>query len=111
MGELFGRLIAGTLWGVGAGLVMTFGKEGAPGLRAAAKTAMRGFIAASERVGEARESFDDLVAESKTESRSPSRATPRSIPVERDTPPASSPNGRGNGARRTASKPRATKRA
>jgi hypothetical protein len=114
VGELVGRLITGTLWGLGAGLAMTFGKEGGTGIRTAAKAAMKGYIAAAAKVGEARESMDDLIAESRSSERAPTetRAAPRSIPVERDRPVGQSPNGgTHDGTRKSASRPRATKRA
>jgi len=115
MGEIFGRLITGTLWGLGAGLVMTFSKEGEVGLRKAAKAAMRGYVGAAEKIGEARESIDDLIAESRTEARpQATRPAPRAIPVERERPARPSTNGEAkttNGARKSRAQSRAPKHA
>lgn len=67
----FGRLLSGALWGVGAGVAMVVLRSGEPGLRPLAKSAVRAYVAVSERVeeltAEARESVEDLYAEAKAE--------------------------------------------
>jgi molybdenum-dependent DNA-binding transcriptional regulator ModE len=66
-----GRLISGALWGVGAGLVLTVTRGGGQGLRSVAKGLMKGYIAVADRVqeasAEARENFEDLAAEVRSE--------------------------------------------
>jgi hypothetical protein len=68
---VIGRLISGALWGLGAGLVLAFTGEGGEGLRPLTKSAMKAYLAASDRVrefsGEARESIEDIYAEARTE--------------------------------------------
>jgi hypothetical protein len=85
MEGILGRLAGGAFWGLGAGIVLSVlngrwgGGEGkarrsAPGrlgLRRGAKSAMRAYLAVSDRLretaAEARESLDDLYAEARAE--------------------------------------------
>jgi hypothetical protein len=69
----FGRLVSGALWGIGAGLVLTVARRNGEGLRPLAKSVVKAYLTASERVqeltGEARESLEDLYAEARAEQR------------------------------------------
>ena len=49
----FGRLVSGALWGLGAGVVITLTKDGAPGLRSMTRRVIKGYLALSDRVQEA----------------------------------------------------------
>ncbi len=75
-----GRLINGAIWGIGAGLVLTVVRSGEPGLRPMLKSAMKAYIAASDRVqemtAEARESLEDLYVEVKSERQNGAPAQP-----------------------------------
>jgi molybdenum-dependent DNA-binding transcriptional regulator ModE len=66
-----GRLFNGMLWGLGAGLVVTAARGGGEGLRTVTKTVLKGYIAVADRfqeaASEARENFEDLAAEVRTE--------------------------------------------
>lgn len=71
-----GRLIGGALWGLGAGLVLRIIKadnrsQAGAGLRPVARTLVKGYVVASDRVrgltAEARESLGDLYAEAQAE--------------------------------------------
>lgn len=72
--DAFGRLVSGALWGLGAGVVVTLTRDGAPGLRSATRGLIKGYLAVSDRVqtatAEVRESFDDLAAEARSERQS-----------------------------------------
>ena len=69
--DALGRLVSGARWGVGAGLVIAVTRGGGEGLRSIAKGAIKGYIAATDRVqaatAEARENLDDLAAEVRAE--------------------------------------------
>jgi hypothetical protein len=69
--DAIGRLLSGALWGLGAGLVLAATRGGGQGLRPLAKSAVKTYLAASERVreitGEARESLEDLYTEARAE--------------------------------------------
>ena len=69
----FGRLVSGAIWGLGAGLVLAVTRGNGEGLRPLAKSAVKAYLTASERVreltGEARESLEDLYAEARAEQR------------------------------------------
>lgn len=69
---LLGRLVGGALWGLGAGVALNLARAGGPGgIRPAAKSLMKAYVAISERVqettAEARESLEDLLAEAQAE--------------------------------------------
>lgn len=68
---MIGRLISGALWGAGASAVLTVTKRNGNGVRPLARTLMKGYVAAADRVGEAvaeaRESLNDLYAEARAE--------------------------------------------
>ena len=69
--DAFGRLVNGALWGLGAGLVVTFTRGGGEGQRTVTKGVMRGYLAVADRVqettAELREGLDDLAAEVRAE--------------------------------------------
>lgn len=69
--DAFGRLVSGALWGLGAGVVVAVTRGGGEGLRTVAKSAVKGYIAAADRVqeaaAEARENVEDLAAEVRAE--------------------------------------------
>jgi hypothetical protein len=71
LGRMIGRVISGALWGAGASAVLSATRSEGHGLRPLAKTLMKGYVAAAERVGEAvaeaRESLGDLYEEARTE--------------------------------------------
>ena len=81
--EIPGRLISGALWGLGAGLVLRVvgGPTGEPrgetAVRPLAKSLVKGYVVASERVrgltAEARESLGDIYAEAQAERQSAGR--------------------------------------
>src|SRR5919108_4271512 len=97
MGEMFGRLITGAIWGAAAGAALIFGKEGGAGLRTAAKTMMKGFVAAEEKIGEMRDTLDDLYAETKGPTTA-ARPTSKRIPIEHSgDEPRTRPGAHGNG--------------
>jgi hypothetical protein len=66
-----GRLVSGALWGLGAGLVLTLTRGNDEGLRPLAKSAVKAYLVASDRLremsGEARETLEDLYAEARAE--------------------------------------------
>lgn len=106
MGELFGRLVTGAIWGAAAGAALVFGKEGGPGLRTAAKRVMKGYVAAEEKVSEVRDSLDDLYAEARGGSSTTNRPTSTSkrVPIEHEPSASDEPgstNDRGPGAHRS----------
>ena len=90
--QVFGRLVSGALWGVGAGVVLTLLNGRAEGIRPVAKSAVKAYLTVSERVqeltAEARESLEDMYAEARaekvngvaetTESSAPAERRPRS---------------------------------
>jgi hypothetical protein len=69
--DAVGRLINGALWGIGAGLVVTFTRGGGEGVRSLTKGVVKGYLAVADRVqettAEMREGFDDLAAEVRAE--------------------------------------------
>jgi len=69
--NVVGRLVSGALWGLGAGVVITLTKDGAPGLRTMTRGLIRGYLAVADRVqeatAEAREGLGDLTAEVRAE--------------------------------------------
>ena len=69
--DAFGRLVNGALWGLGAGLLVTFTRGGGDGLRSVTKGVLRGYLVVADRVQEAtaelREGLDDLAAEVRAE--------------------------------------------
>lgn len=69
--EMIGRLVSGALWGAGASVVLSATRQGGDGLRPLARTLMKGYVAAADRVGEAvaeaRESLNDLYEEARAE--------------------------------------------
>ena len=75
MGELFESLMGGAGWGVGIGLAIGAVAVVGRGVRPVVKEALKAGMAAGERVqewtAEAREQFDDIVAEAKSERGSP----------------------------------------
>jgi hypothetical protein len=77
--DTFGRLINGALWGLGAGIVLTFSRGGGEGLRSVAKGFMKGYIAVADRVqettAELREGIEDLAAEVRAENASRAETT------------------------------------
>jgi hypothetical protein len=101
MGELLGRLMTGAIWGAGAGAVMVFGRQGVPGLRTAAKTVMTGYVVVSEKLGEARDTLDDLYTEARGEAPAAAPARGQRVPVERESPDGASepPRARSQGGR------------
>lgn len=84
MGGLLGRLVTGALWGAGAGAALIFGREGAAGLRTAAKTLMKGYAIVAAKAAEGRETLDDLYAEAKGGASSAQPAKHQRVPVARD---------------------------
>jgi len=66
-----GRLVSGMLWGLGAGLVLAVTRGNGGGVRPLAKSAVKAYVVASDRLremtGEARESLEDLYAEARAE--------------------------------------------
>ncbi len=81
--DVAGRLISGALWGLGAGIVlkvMQRGERRQPGLRPVAKTLVKGYVVASDRVrglaAEAREGLGDLYAEAQAEHQAAEGAEP-----------------------------------
>ena len=64
-----GRLLAGALWGLGAGLILTLTRGG--GLRSLAKGTVKGYLTVAEGVqdksAEMRENIGDLAAEVRAE--------------------------------------------
>jgi hypothetical protein len=68
---MIGRLISGALWGAGASAVLSVTKRDGNGLRPLARTLMKGYVVAADRVGEvvaeARESLNDLYEEARAE--------------------------------------------
>ncbi len=84
MGELLGRLLVGAMWGAGAGAALIFGREGAPGLRTAAKSAMRGYVIVARKAAEGRDTLDDLYAEAKDGGSSVPPIRHQRVPVARD---------------------------
>ncbi len=66
-----GRLVSGALWGLGAGLILTLTRGNGEGLRPLAKSAVKAYMVASDRLremtGEARENLEDLYAEARAE--------------------------------------------
>lgn len=75
MGELFESLMGGAGWGLGIGVAIGAVTVAGKGLRPIVKEAVKAGMAAGDRVqgwtAEAREQFDDIIAEAKAE-RSPS---------------------------------------
>jgi hypothetical protein len=71
LGRMIGRLIAGALWGAGASAVLSATRRDGDGLRPLARTLVKGYVVAADRVGEvvaeARESLTDLYEEARTE--------------------------------------------
>jgi hypothetical protein len=73
--ELPGRIVNGVLWGLAVSMVMrvTRGQTGTTTLRPVMKTVMKGAIIATEKVREiaeeARETIEDLYAETRAEQR------------------------------------------
>lgn len=69
--DVTGRLIAGALWGLGAGLLMTVTRDGGGGLRSVAKGVVKGYLTVADRVqdttAEIRENIGDLTAEVRAE--------------------------------------------
>ncbi|MBV9581263.1 MAG: DUF5132 domain-containing protein [Chloroflexi bacterium] len=69
--DALGRLVAGALWGVGAGVVIAVTRGGGEGVRDIARGAIKGYLAVADRVQEAsaemREGFEDLAAEARAE--------------------------------------------
>ncbi len=84
MGELLGRLVTGALWGAGAGVALVFGREGAPGLRTAAKAVMKAYVIVAGKAADGRETLDDLYAEAKGGASSAPPAKRQRVPVARD---------------------------
>jgi hypothetical protein len=81
--DVTGRLISGALWGLGAGIVLSVMRgedRSRRGLRPVARTLVKGYVVASDRVreltAEARESLGDLYAEAKAEQHSPNGHAP-----------------------------------
>jgi Protein of unknown function (DUF5132) len=102
---ILGPLAGGALWGLGAGVVLGAWRGTGTGLRPVAKSAIKAYLAAAERVretaAEAREGLDDLYAEARAERRRPAaarRAAQR--PAATTTP--SAPSARPATAARTA---------
>jgi hypothetical protein len=71
LGRMIGRVISGALWGAGASAVLSATRREGNGLRPLARTLMKGYVAAADRVGEvvaeARESLSDLYEEARVE--------------------------------------------
>jgi hypothetical protein len=69
--DAIGRLVGGALWGLGAGVLITITRGGGEGLRDLTKGAMKAYLNVADRVqeatAEARENFEDLAAEVRTE--------------------------------------------
>jgi hypothetical protein len=69
--DVTGRLVAGALWGLGAGLLMTVTRDGGGGLRSVAKGVVKGYLTVTDRVqdvtAEMRENIGDLAAEVRAE--------------------------------------------
>ena len=69
--EIVGRLVSGALWGAGATAIFSLTRRGGENLRPVAKTLMKGYLVAADRLGEmtaeARESLNDLYAEAQAE--------------------------------------------
>jgi hypothetical protein len=69
--DVTGRLVAGALWGLGAGLLMTVTRDGGGGLRSVAKGVIKGYLTVADRVqdttAEMRENIGDLAAEVRAE--------------------------------------------
>ncbi|GAC1323050.1 MAG: hypothetical protein NVSMB2_20590 [Chloroflexota bacterium] len=78
--NIVGRLISGALWGLGAGVVITLTREGAPGLRTATRGVIKGYLSVADRMqeatAEAREGLEDLTAEVRAEKTGGTPATP-----------------------------------
>lgn len=74
MGDLFETLLGGAGWGIGVGVAIGAVSVVGRGLRPVVKEALKAGMAAGDRLqgwtAEAREQFDDIVAEAKAE-RSP----------------------------------------
>jgi hypothetical protein len=74
VGDLFESLLGGAGWGLGIGVAIGAVTVAGKGLRPIVKEAIKAGMAAGERVqgwtAEAREQFDDIIAEAKAE-RSP----------------------------------------
>jgi hypothetical protein len=72
--DAIGRLVSGALWGLGAGVVITFTRGGGEGVRSMAKGLMKGYIAVADRLqettAELREGVEDLAAEVRAENAS-----------------------------------------
>jgi hypothetical protein len=72
--DAIGRLVSGALWGLGAGVVITFTRGGGEGVRSVAKGLMKGYIAVADRIqettAELREGVEDLAAEVRAENAS-----------------------------------------
>ncbi len=85
--DVTGRLLAGALWGLGAGLLLTVSRGGGEGLRSVAKGAVKGYLAVADRVqdmsAEMRENVGDLAAEVRAE-----RAAAIEAPVTEASPEA-----------------------
>ncbi len=69
--DVTGRLVAGALWGLGAGLLMAVTRDGSGGLRSVAKGVVKGYLTVADRVqdttAEMRENIGDLAAEVRAE--------------------------------------------
>ena len=69
--DVTGRLVAGALWGLGAGLLMAVTRDGSGGLRSVAKGVVKGYLTIADRVqdttAEMRENIGDLAAEVRAE--------------------------------------------
>src|SRR5947209_5879601 len=69
--SIFGRLVGGAIWGLGAGVALLVFRGGSDGLRPAARSAIKTYLAASNRVreltAETMENFEDLYAEARSE--------------------------------------------
>jgi hypothetical protein len=68
---VFGRLLGGALWGLGAGVVLAVTRGNKAELRPLAKGLMKAYLTVSERaretLAEARENLEDVYAEAKAE--------------------------------------------
>jgi hypothetical protein len=69
--SVFGRLINGAVWGLGAGLALSIAQAGGTGLRPIVKGLVKAAMATSDRIqemsAEARENLEDLYSEVQSE--------------------------------------------
>lgn len=84
MGALLGPLLMGAMWGAGAGAVLIFAREGAPGLRTAAKSAIRAYVVVAKKAAEGRDTLDDLYAEAKNGGSPAPLVKHQRVPIARD---------------------------